>query len=139
MKKLFLGLIISTTLFSCKKDEATTTNPSTKTRTQYLTQKPWTNAIGLPPCNTDDITIFKTDFTYVEDNGATKCNTSDPQILETGTWSFTTNETHLNYNRNLGAASHTLDWKIEQLDDNIFVYSYFYFPSPVYYKITMVH
>ena len=153
MKKIFLVLIIMTTLFSCKKDEGTTTNPTTKTKTQYLTQKSWRDSIVLSrpdtnqawttvnfmPCRLDDITNFKTDFSWSYENGATKCNTTDPQIWETGTWSFTTNETHLNYNRNLGAASHTLDWKIEQLDDNIFVYTYFYFPSPVYYKITMVH
>jgi hypothetical protein len=157
MRKIILGLIISTTLLSCKKDEATTINPSTKTRTQYLTQKPWHDSIVLSrpdtmstwntnnygnttPCAKDDNSIFKTNFTYSVDQGSLLCFPSDPFILETGTWGFTQNETHIDYNRfNNGAFAHTLDWKIEKLDDNIFIYTYFYHPSPNYYKKIMVH
>ena len=153
MRKIFLGLIIMTTLFSCKKDEGTTTNPTTKTKTQYLTQKSWRDSIiytrpdtnstwtklNFQDCKLDDIKNFKTDFSWSYENGATKCNSTDPQIWETGTWAFTSNETHLSYYRDFGASSHTLDWKIEQLDDNIFTFNYFYHPSPVYYRVIMVH
>lgn len=157
MRKLFGCLAISLLLFSCKKDEATTTNPATKTKTQYLTQKSWRDSIVLnrPDTNSawtpaalfasapdvrDDTTRFKTDFSYAVGQGSLLYYPTQPQILETGTWGFTSNETHLNYNRNVGGGTQTLDWKIEQLDDNIFTYTYYYFPSGgPYYKITMVH
>ena len=157
MKKITLTILSAIMLlFACKKDEATTTNPIAKTRTEYLTQKAWRDSIVLTRSDTnsawipavffvstpevhDDTTRFRTDFSYVEGQGLLIYYPTSPQILETGTWSFTLNETHLNYNRNLGASSHTLDWKIEQLDDNIFTYTYFYHPSPTYYKRTMIH
>jgi hypothetical protein len=48
----------------------------------------------LPACDKDNFAEFKSDGTFVSDEGATKCNPADPQ-QEAGTWSFTQNETHL--------------------------------------------
>jgi hypothetical protein len=95
--------------------------------------------VNFPPCEADDITAFKTDSTWSLDNGSTKCNTSDPQVIETGTWSFTSDQMQLNYTRNLSGFSQTLNWKIEQLDDQVFIYSYFYYASPTYYRVIKVH
>jgi hypothetical protein len=136
---------------SCKKSDDNNT-PSSKTKTQLLTQMPWKNSVVLkrstpsdswtsantPPCTFDDITTF-TASTYSVDNGATVCNPGEPQIVETGTWNFTSNETHLSYNRNFGSGgTQILDWTIEQLGEDIFEFTY-YFPAGPYYKITMTH
>lgn len=37
-------------------------------------------------CRKDDLLIFKADGTYVEDEGASKCDTADEQILYGGSW-----------------------------------------------------
>jgi hypothetical protein len=153
MKK-YLYFLLSLTIFaiSCKKSDDNSNNP-VKTKTQLLTQSPWKNSVVLrrsnttdpwvsantPPCSFDDITTFSTALTYSIDNGPTKCNSGEPQIVETGNWNFTANETHVNYNRDFGAGGTQLqDWTIEQLDENTFVYT-FYFPAGPYYKITMTH
>ena len=49
----------------------------------------------LETCEKDNITKVKADGTYTVDEGATKCDPADPQIVETGNWSFTNNETKL--------------------------------------------
>lgn len=49
---------------------------------------------NLPACDKDDTAEFKRDGSLVSDEGATKCDPSDPQQT-TGAWVFTQNETHL--------------------------------------------
>jgi Lipocalin-like domain len=90
---------------SCKKD---------KTKVELLTEKAWlTTAIavnpGIPagnekitdlfaqfqPCVNDNILTFSSDKTYSEEEGATKCNSSDSQMVEMGKWSFNEGETVL--------------------------------------------
>jgi hypothetical protein len=46
------------------------------------------------PCTKDDIYTFKSDSTGILDEGATKCDTSDPQTLPFA-WSLTNNNTVL--------------------------------------------
>lgn len=48
----------------------------------------------LANCDKDDFFVFQSGGVFISDEGATLCNPSDPQ-QETGTWSFTQNETHL--------------------------------------------
>lgn len=48
----------------------------------------------LPDCSKDGFMNFHDDGTMVYDEGATKCDPGDPQT-ETGTWTFTDNETRL--------------------------------------------
>lgn len=48
----------------------------------------------LPACDKDDTLEFETDGTYIGDEGATKCNSGDPQ-QDSGTWEFTENETRI--------------------------------------------
>jgi len=47
----------------------------------------------VPSCTKDDFFIFTKDGKYTVDEGPTKCNASDPQVNETGTWVFQDNET----------------------------------------------
>lgn len=60
---------------------------------------------GLPPvsifdtffeaCNKDDIWQFKSDGTYTVVEGATKCNSADPETVTSGTWQLTDNDTKI--------------------------------------------
>jgi hypothetical protein len=95
-------LLISGTLFSCKKDSGT----SAPTKTDLLTKADWkavnieVDTIGVffsvwplvPTCGKDDITTYKADHTYKVAEGATKCKPTDPDIFESGSWQFSADE-----------------------------------------------
>jgi hypothetical protein len=49
----------------------------------------------LKPCELDDIYRFNSNKTFSVEEGATKCNTTDPQIKESGPWRFNAAETKL--------------------------------------------
>ena len=49
----------------------------------------------MQPCELDDIYRFNSNKTYSVEEGATKCDPSDPQIIESGSWRFNTAETKL--------------------------------------------
>jgi len=104
MKTLILKIttvliLFSVIVLSCKK------NSSGKTKTQLLTQSNWifSNAIVngldvsgfLQSCQTDNILTFAANGTGIVDEGATKCNPTDPQT-NPFTWSFMSNQTVLN-------------------------------------------
>lgn len=104
-----LVLLLSLTLLSCSKKGS-----SGPTKTELLTSATWKfDRVGLdldkngsidadlPPgyvqsCDTDNSITFKTDFTGIGDEGATKCDPADPQT-DTFTWSFQSNETVINF------------------------------------------
>jgi hypothetical protein len=50
---------------------------------------------NMEACEKDNFTQFHTNMSFVVDQGATKCDPSDPQIDETGTWAFSNNESQL--------------------------------------------
>lgn len=103
-------------LSSCTKDDDTgsTTNTTptgggstSPTKTQLLTAHKWVptaltfdnnDAWGLvDDCEKDNFLEFKTNGSYKEDEGATKCDPNDPQIINNSTWKFTANNTKLEY------------------------------------------
>lgn len=116
--------LLSSVLFltNCKKDKKTedpapvtpvTPAPTPQTNTQKLSDKnfkivamtvnPGINDgttivtdiyAQMDDCSKDDLTIFKTNGTVSFDEGAVRCNTSDPQTT-TGTWVWNSNETVL--------------------------------------------
>jgi hypothetical protein len=47
------------------------------------------------PCNKDDIWQFKADGTYIVVEGASKCSSSDPDTVTSGTWQLTDNDTKI--------------------------------------------
>jgi hypothetical protein len=49
----------------------------------------------MKPCELDDIYRFNSNKTFTVEEGATKCNTTDPQIKESGPWRFNAAETKL--------------------------------------------
>ena len=110
MKKIILLLTIGTTILfssSCKpvEEENTPSNPTPASKTELLTSKVWKVTAftldgqnffsQLDDCEKDDLTTFKTNGSFIEDEGATKCNVSDPQIITSSTWKFIDNETKI--------------------------------------------
>ena len=110
-KKAAQVILAIAVIAGCKKDDN-----SSPTKTQLLTTGNWivianqvnpaidANGDGVlendifavsPQCYRDNITTFKTDGTYTIDEGATKCNASDPQIEESSYWKFSDNETKM--------------------------------------------
>src|SRR5687768_14488214 len=109
---LLLAVAASVSLSSCGNDD----DEVVKSKTELLTSSGWkTTALTINPgfdfngdgvnetdlmagqdaCNTDDITVYKTDKTYTEEEGATKCDPTDQQVYGNGTWTFNGDETVL--------------------------------------------
>lgn len=119
--QIALMLLVLVSIAACKKDKE-------ENRTDLLTDENWrTTALTVDPainiggvvvsdlyaqlddCEKDDLTIFKTDGKVNYDEGATKCDPSDPQT-STGTWTFNTDQTII-----------TIDgesWTIEEITSN---------------------
>lgn len=102
---LTLSLISLLTFTGCQKDD-----PPPPTKTELISRNWKATAmtavfpapIGtvdvfaqLEACEKDNIIKVKADGTYTVDEGATKCDPTDPQIVETGNWVFASNETKL--------------------------------------------
>lgn len=95
MKKLSLFLFVAASLGACRKGSDTAT--PTPSRTDLLTAKSWrlttaTISIGGFPfpgainaCSMDDFLKFGTNKVLTHDEGATKCDPTDPQT-DNGTW-----------------------------------------------------
>jgi hypothetical protein len=49
----------------------------------------------MSACYKDDHYVFMTNNTYQGNAGATKCDPSDPQVFQTGTWRFINDEAKL--------------------------------------------
>ncbi len=144
MKKIYfqaiiIFLAILPVFISCKKD-ADTVEP-VKTNTELLTFGSWkltaatinseNNGITdmyaeMDNCAKDDIMTFKTNNTFVADEGATKCNTDDPQT-ELGTWIFSTDEKIITVDddsypiKTLSSTTFIIEW--QELEDDL-VYTY---------------
>lgn len=95
---------------SCKKDEDSSNSPA-KSKTELITSGSWrVSSLVLggtdiwpsqDACDKDDLSIFKADGTYIDDEGPTKCDSSDPQ-QSTSTWKFMNNETMLEIDGDVG-------------------------------------
>jgi hypothetical protein len=121
----FLALAFVTLFSACNKDDDET--PISKE--DLLTNKKWrTTAFTIDPaifgisdlyaqyedCDKDDFMEFKKGGQLVRDEGASRCDSSDPQTL-TGTWIFNGDQTKITVNDpNLG--TYTAD--ILELTDN---------------------
>lgn len=105
MKKLLIvtiTLAFSLILFSCKKDDDKTskssflTNNSTK---EWRISKVIINGEDATDdqdaCSFDDVQRFFSDGRFEGDEGATKCNSGDPQIYSMGEWQLVDNDTKL--------------------------------------------
>lgn len=133
MKKL-LTLSIAIALFaSCKKDSSTPAG----SKESILTSKKWKitasttnvdygNGVVLPfdlfammpACQQDNIYSFLPDHTTLMDEGALKCDPSDPQQTAGGSWQLVNNETQLQSDLQGGAPISSITADILQLDNN---------------------
>lgn len=128
MKNIYFCLMamLCLSLSACKK------GASSKTKTDYLTQKSWieiaersntdngawTDEFGnYQACESDNILKLSKDGTFTIDEGASKCSVNDPQVSESGTWKLTSNETKLTVTE----GGITNDITIQQVDDNSMV------------------
>jgi hypothetical protein len=120
---LSIFVVFAVFAVSCQKE-------ATKTKTELLTEKSWlTTAITVNPgisggaititdlfaeeqsCVNDNLRKYSVDKKYSEEEGATKCNSPDPQIVKKGTWSFNTGETVLTI-----IASDTITYNLVELN-----------------------
>lgn len=112
------------TLSSCKKHSTTLTQNET-----LLTQHGWVvasihqkvNNSGwvdifspLQTCKKDNRTFFNPNHSIVLDEGTIKCNSSDLQTIQYGTWEFASNETTLSSTSPSGI---NIESSISRLDD----------------------
>jgi hypothetical protein len=70
----------------------------------------------LQDCKKDDFTTFLADSTHQQDEGATRCDPSDPQIIPLGPWSLSADKTVV--------IAGGYETKIIQLDKTTLVTSY---------------
>lgn len=106
MRIPFAALVAVSAVVACSKKGS---DPQPLTRTQLLTAQKWRVSSATiaspgqptidltalsPPCKLDDYVQFATPSTYVVDEGATKCDSRDPQT-QLGTWAFANNDTQL--------------------------------------------
>jgi hypothetical protein len=126
-----LVLLISGSIFSCKKDSGT----SAPSNTDLLTKASWkivnaeADTLGtgvyfsllpyLDNCEKDDITTYKADHTYQITEGASKCNSTDPDIYDSGNWQFSADEKLLIQQ----GSSSTGTYTIESLTDATLIVS----------------
>jgi hypothetical protein len=105
-----VAILIIAGLSSCHKDDP---KPLSKTD---LISRTWkvtgttVNGIDIfsstPACQKDDLWKFTKNGTITFDEGATKCDPSDPQT-ETSNWSFTENETKIKLTSLDGSSTET--------------------------------
>ena len=109
MRKINLLLIVSLFLvtLSCKKDEEPSKKELLCGKNWILTAETVSPAINfngvlitdlyaqMDGCTKDDISKFNTNGTYTFEEGATKCDVNDPQVWDSGTWVFNSDQTIL--------------------------------------------
>ncbi len=148
-KNSIIALIVIVTLGACSKSD---TGAPAKTKKTLLTQAIWkgvtieeaTSATGpftmrtIRPCRLDDYAQFRTDGTLEANEGATKCNPTDPQSTM-GTWLFQNNETGLKISSQLGVLA---DYVIITLNENSLVViedQTVYNTTPLFVRTTFTH
>ena len=139
MKSLSFSILLVSALVSggCQKEDSS--SPSTKTKTELLTSSSWkyndakidtdNNGTGdqaipagfVESCQTDNKITFTSNGSGTIDEGPTKCDAADPQTLPF-TWSFTTNETMINFSSALFAGIGG-DFKVVSLTETDLVIS----------------
>ena len=130
-----LFLLMNIVLFtSCEKSNDDDDNNQQKTKTELISASAWkydnakidvdnngTGDMDLPagviqPCQTDNTLTFAANGSGTIDEGLSKCNTGDPQT-NLFTWSFTSNETVLNFSAAFFAGIGGGDFKILALTE----------------------
>lgn len=119
--KIILPIIMAVLLLTgCKKDKG-------PDRTALLTAGPW-RLIGMTlfnkntgetrdeyatskACSRDNEFVFNTNYSHEFTEGATKCNSADPQVIYYAKWKFINNETVIE----VSAGSERIEMKVLEL------------------------
>lgn len=117
---LFSLMLLSVAFLSCQKESGSASNSSSENM-NYITTSAWVHessgvdvdkngtidlpltSAGVKDCQLDNTLTFKKDGTAVADEGATKCNATDPQNSNFN-WNFADNEKSLEIKNNVFAA-----------------------------------
>jgi hypothetical protein len=139
-----LLMLTATLLFSCKKkkDEDAKLKLLTE-RTWHITQyqyrelptDPWDVEDVTEVCELDDVFTFLADGTYTLTEGQTKCDPFDPDLIDSGTWSFQNDQSVLR----ITSLGETFDFTIEQLDENTLMIMHYDASVPEYFRIVFHH
>lgn len=130
---LLVAAAVSGALLSCsKKDDAAPSKTSLLTSNTWkltaVTVSPGIPQGGttitdyyaqLPACQKDNIYRYATPNVYTDDEGPSKCNSTDPQT-NTGTWVFNTDQTVLT----ISEGGTTQSVNLTALDANMMVQSF---------------
>jgi hypothetical protein len=125
MKRTFYALALLMLSMACKKDSPSaaqmlsrawietdvTLSANGATQSVFSQQK---------VCETDDIYTFAANGSITITEGATKCNSSDPDIKGIGTWTLESNNTKLAINDNVNGAQ---TFNVEKLSSTQLVLS----------------
>ena len=145
-----VGSLLLLSVTSCQKSST----PAAKSRTELISSSGWKVTkeeykVGTGPwlddtgsyaaCELDNVYLIKSNGTYEQNEGATKCSPADPQIIETGTWVFLVNETQLKVTSTGSPSSDT--FSIDQLDNNTIILSSSEIIGAItyYYRTTFKH
>jgi Lipocalin-like domain len=110
IRNLILAVVVLT-IASCKKDETQQQAPIPTTKD--LIAKNWrqTSSVATysyqpgsfddfatwPPCDKDNISKYNINGTYTYTGGASKCNPSEQEVLDSGSWSLSNNDTKFSF------------------------------------------
>ena len=91
-----VAFILCLACTGCKKEEDKSINPIVGkwTMTAYIHNGVDVYGTQVPPCVIDDIATFTIDQKLINDEGPTKCSSSDPQTSE-GTYSLNNDNSKL--------------------------------------------
>lgn len=90
----------------------------------------------LSACDLDDTAIFQSNFTLIEDEGATKCDSSLPQT-QAGKWSLSSDKKKLTIEFPPHSILQSLDADVLQLDSKVLKIRYVtYFNGPTTTTVT---
>jgi hypothetical protein len=129
---LYVSILTLLILASCSKDDPKVS------KTDLLTSKAWkqtkVKAMGVEgepdDCYKDNTYTYKTDKSYVEDEGATKCDPDDDQTTS-GTWKFNSDETILTLTVGSDGLNISIDQTIVELSTSTLKVKYTIFDIEV--------
>jgi hypothetical protein len=87
----FCSFLAITTFTSCKKDPLETNKDLLQDKKWKLTALTFNGAdsfAAIDACTKDDTETFKADGSWTDDEGATKCKSTDAQTTTLGTWAL---------------------------------------------------
>lgn len=144
------AIAASLSLTSCDKDDDEEPAP---TRSELLVAKQWkmtvlnvepaldidgngTQENNLIPyvgaCTLDDFWAFQSSGNYTSEEGASKCDPNDPQIIESGQWLWNSDQSRLVMNAN----SETFEARVVSISSGQMIWEYTLVNNGVTYTFT---